>query len=333
VGLLVLAHGAAESLDEVEAYYGHILHGRRPAPERLAGLRERYRAIGGRSPLNRLTCQQAAQIAAGLRAMGLPISAYVGFQHVSPFVGDAMQALVEDGRRHAVVLVMTPYYSPLGVGRYLAAVEEAARGTGGALRLRMVRSWYQEPEFLALLERRVRDALETLARRDPGPSHVIFTAHSLPVPPAPLDDPYVGQFTAAARLVADRLGLRCWSTCYQSASPTGQPWLGPDILEELDRVAALGARRVVVCPTSFAADNLEVLYDIGLEAAAHARRLGMAFVQTVPFNDDPAFTGFLARMLARHVRALISGLSPASGRGVAEGRGEGVQLPNVAGAR
>jgi len=298
LGLLVLAHGAAECLDEVEAYYAHILHGRRVPAGRLEALLRRYRAIGGGSPLNRLTRAQAAGIAAALRDLGLAIHVATGFLHTPPFIEDALRQLQAGGVRRVVVLVMTPYYSPLGTGVYFDRVQQAA---GSGLDLVPVRQWHDEPGFVELLHDRVRAALDTLPAGGSGPCHVIFTAHSLPLVGETSDDPYVDQFTATARAIAARLGLDRWSTCYQSASLTGTPWLGPDVLDELDRVRATGARQVVICPTSFAADNLEVLYDIGFEARRHAQELGMAVALTAPLNDDPALLNLLARAVARRL--------------------------------
>ncbi|MBI3969879.1 MAG: ferrochelatase [Chloroflexi bacterium] len=316
LGLLMLSHGAAERMDDIEAYYAHILHGRTPRPDRLQALRERYLAIGETSPLNGVTRRQGAQIAAALNRAGVPARAYVGFQHTPPFIGDAVQRLVADGVRQAVALVMTPYYSPLGVGRYLADVRLQIERAGEPVEVTSVESWDQEPEFLDLLEGRVRDALDAAglegASVGDGPCHVIFTAHSLPILAHNRDDPYADRFRAAARSLAARLRIERWSTCYQSASDNGLPWLGPDILEEVDRVHATGATRLVVCPSSFPADNLEVLYDVGIEAARRARSLGMAFIQTAPLNDDPALTGFLARMIARRLAHATKTAEPAA---------------------
>jgi ferrochelatase len=294
----VLSHGAAERLDDVDAYYAHILHGRPVRPERLEALKARYRAIGGGSPLNRITRAQAAGITAALRAAGFPVRPYVGFQHTPPFIEEAAGEMLKDGIQEAIVLVMTAFYSPRGVGGYL---ERVNRATNGWVQLRPIRQWHDTPEFLALLEGRLRQALDDIAQRGTGPCHVVFTAHSLPIVPDNRDDPYTEQFRATARALAERIGIERWSTCYQSASANGRPWLGPDILDELEGVRASGAQQVVICPSSFAADNLEVLYDIGIEAICRAQDLGMAVAQTAPLNEDPELLGLLARLAARRL--------------------------------
>ena len=67
-----------------------------------------------------------------------------------------------------------------------------------------------------------------------------------------------------------------WSFSFQSESPTGEPWLGPDILEHLDALAADGVREVLVAPVGFVADHLEIRWDIDVEAQERATELGLA---------------------------------------------------------
>lgn len=305
--VLLLAHGAAEEMDALEAYYTHILHGRPPPAERLADLRQRYAAIGGASPFNRLIRWQAAQCALHLRRQELPSAVYLGFQHTPPFIAEAVQALLADGAQRALVLLMTPFYSPMGTGGYAAAVERCARDAG--LEFSIVRGWSAEVEFLDLLERRLRARLQQVRAAVPGTCHVAFTAHSLPARAHENGDPYPRQFTAAAHALAARVRPPRWSVCYQSASQTGERWLGPDILEEMEAAAQTGARSVVVCPLNFTADNLEVLYDLGIAATHRARDLGIHVAYVEPFNTDPAFPRLLATLVARQFAAQDGGTS------------------------
>src|SRR5205823_955879 len=84
------------------------------------------------------------------------------------------------------------------------------------------------------------------------------------------------QLLETSRLVAERAGLSDWSFAFQSASATDEPWLGPDILEELDRLAANGVRRVLVCAVGFVSGRLEILWgvDIGAREGCAGRRSG-----------------------------------------------------------
>src|SRR5688572_28938209 len=107
-GVLVMAYGTPRSLDDVEAYYTDIRHGRPPTPELLEELTERYRAIGGHSPLYEITSAQARAI-----EERTGIKAYLGQKHASPFIPDAVQELAKDGVERAVGLVLVPHYSKM----------------------------------------------------------------------------------------------------------------------------------------------------------------------------------------------------------------------------
>ena len=126
--------------------------------------------------------------------------------------------------------------------------------------------------------------------------HVVFTAHSLPARILEDGDPYQDQLLETARLVAERAGLAGWSFAFQSASATGEPWLGPDLLEELDALAAGGVTRVLVCPIGFVSDHLEILWDIDVEARERAAELGLEIDRIESLNDDPAFIRGLAEL-------------------------------------
>jgi protoporphyrin/coproporphyrin ferrochelatase len=127
--------------------------------------------------------------------------------------------------------------------------------------------------------------------------HVIFTAHSLPERILQDGDPYRDQLLETSRVVAERAGLEDWSFAFQSASATGEPWLGPDILEELDTLAANGVRRVLVCPVGFVSDHLEILWDIDIEAREKAAELGLELDRIESMNDDPIFIRALAALV------------------------------------
>ncbi len=88
-----------------------------------------------------------------------------------------------------------------------------------------------------------------------------------------------------------------WSFAFQSASPTGEPWLGPDILDELDALHAQGVRNVLVCPVGFVSDHLEILWDLDVEARERAAALGLELDRIESLNDDPAFIHALAELV------------------------------------
>ena len=131
---------------------------------------------------------------------------------------------------------------------------------------------------------------------------MFFTAHSLPLRVVGEGDPYPDQVAESAADVAALLGLDddanlTWELAWQSAGRTEEPWIGPDLLASIRRVAEGGATSVVVCPVGFVSDHLEILYDLDIEAAALAHSLGLAFARTPSFNDDAAFLTVLASVV------------------------------------
>lgn len=289
-GLLVMAYGTPRSLDDAEAYLTHIRGGRRPPAEQVRHLQERYRLIGGRSPLDEITRAQAAGLADELRRRGWAVRPYVGYKHAPPFIADAVADLAADGLRSAVGLVLAPHYSRLSVGAYLEDAARAAQAAG--VSLRSIPHWHDHPGFVAAVAQRVRDACREL----PGAS-VVFTAHSLPSRILSWGDPYPDQLARTCALVAEHAGLGQWTFAYQSASPTGEPWLGPDLLDVLRDGRAGGWEAVIVCPVGFVADHLEVLYDIDIEARRTAEDLGMRLVRTRSLNADPDLICALADLV------------------------------------
>ncbi|MBI3975850.1 MAG: ferrochelatase [Armatimonadetes bacterium] len=294
--VLLMAYGSPATLEDVEGYYTHIRGGRTPTPEQVEGLRARYRAIGGSSPLRRITQAQAEALAA---RVGLPV--YVGMKHWHPFIAETVDQMRADGIARAVAIALAPHYSRMSIGGYITAVAEAAARAGGP-QMAYVESWHLHPLFLDALADRVREARRSLG--DPEAPPVVFTAHSLPERILEWGDPYVAQLHETAGAVARAAEVRRWSVAFQSASATGEPWLGPDILDVLRELHAGGAREVVVCPAGFVADHLEVLYDIDVEARQLAESFGIRLVRTGSLNADPSFIETLAAIAQKHLNPL-----------------------------
>jgi ferrochelatase len=278
-GVILMAYGSPSEIDDIPAYLADIREGKPVSDHAVEELKERYRRIGGRSPLDEVT---EAQRAALERELGLPV--HVGMKHWRPRIAVAVESALGGGAERVVGVVLAPHYSRLSIAGYRARLEEALDGRA---ELVFVESWHDHEPFLDVLAERV-------AGTD---AHVVFTAHSLPERILRDGDPYRDQLLETSRLVAERAGLGDWSFAFQSASPTGEPWLGPDILEELDRLHGTGVRKVLVCPVGFVSDHLEILWDLDVEARERARELGVELDRIESLNDDPAFIGALASLV------------------------------------
>lgn len=295
--VILMAYGSPDRLADVPAYYADIRGGRPIRPEHLDDLVARYRVLGiddsaASSPLNAIT--EATRTALE-EAVGIPVK--TGMRHWEPRIAAAVEAALRAGHDMLLGLVLAPHWSSLSIARYEALFDAAVAGRAET---RFVRDWGAEPGFVELLARRVRAARLTPA------AHVVFTAHSLPARIRESDDPYEQSLLATSRLVADRAAIREWSFAFQSESPTGEPWLGPDVLDHLADLRARGVADVLVCPVGFVSDHLEIRWDIDVEAAERARALGMRLTRIEMPNADPTFVDALAGIVRRELAAVAA---------------------------
>jgi ferrochelatase len=277
-----MAYGSPRTEAGVEAYFTHIRGGRPPSPEALEELRGRYLSIGG-SPLEEITRRQAAALSAEL---GVPT--FVGMKHAPPFIADGAEEAARQGIRKLIGLTLAPHYAGMSLGQYEHALRDAWRGE-----LDFVSGFHDHPSFIRAVRVLLEESLDGFE-----PERLFFTAHSLPARIVAEGDLYGERLLESCRLVAEGTSLPPWEFAFQSASHTGEPWLGPDLLEALERS---GARRALVCPIGFVADHLEILYDLDVEAQAFAREQGLELRRTASFNDRPEFIGALAEIVRPHL--------------------------------
>jgi ferrochelatase len=278
-----MAYGSPDRLEDVPAYYADIRGGRPIAPERLEELVERYRSLGieTSNPLNEITEATRARLEGVL-----VVPVYTGMRHWTPRIADAAERALATGAGLVVGLVLAPHFSNMSIGAYRRLLEE---GLAGRAELAFVERWGAEPGFVELLADRLRGT----------EAHVVFTAHSLPERIVAEGDPYRDELLETSRLVAEAAGVDDWSFSFQSASPTGEPWLGPDILDHIEELAGRGVDQVLVCPVGFVSDHLEIRWDIDTAAQERARELGLQLARIELPNADPAFVEVLAGLVRR----------------------------------
>lgn len=286
--VVLMAYGSPERLEDVPAYYADIRGGRPASPELVEDLVARYRRLGvgqGSNPLNEITEATRAALEAEL---ALPV--FTGMKHWWPRIAEAVERALATGAGTIAGLVLAPHYSRLSIAGYRAQLEAALAGRA---ELAFVESWHDEPGFVSLLADRVRGTA----------AHVVFTAHSLPARVLAEGDPYQEQLLETSRLVAEAAGLgERWSFSYQSESPTGEPWLQPDLLDHLADLRARGVDRVLVCPVGFVSDHLEIRWDIDVEARQRAAELGIELERIEMPNAAPELVRVLAGIVRRHLR-------------------------------
>jgi len=288
--VVLMAYGSPERLEDVPAYYSDIRGGRPIKPEHLADLVDRYRRLGieESNPLNAITEDTRASLA---RAVGVPV--YTGMKHWHPHIAEAAERAVEGGADTVVGLVLAPHYSRLSIAGYREQLEAALAGRA---ELRFVESWHDNEGFVAILAEKIRGT----------EAHVVFTAHSLPARILTEGDPYRDQLLETSRLVAEAAGVDDWSFSFQSESPTGEPWLGPDILDHLTDLHSQGHDEVLVCPVGFVSDHLEIRWDIDNEAQQRAAELGARLSRIEMPNADPAFVEVLASIVREALAPVVA---------------------------
>jgi ferrochelatase len=292
IGVVVMAYGTPRAPDEILRYYTDIRRGRAPTDEQLADLTRRYEAIGGISPLAARTDAQCHALQAALDSLAPGrYQVVLGLKHADPKIEAAVDELARRRVDRIVGLVLAPHYSSYSVGQYLDRMRATAEPYG--IPATGVETWAVQPEFVEFL---VADLRRRLAAMPHG-TRVVFTAHSLPERITSTGDPYPAELRATAEAVATAIGLAedtDWQLGWQSAGRTPEPWLGPDILDVIDSLAATGVPGVIVSACGFVADHLEVLYDLDIEARQRAESHQLGFDRTACVNDDPGVIAALA---------------------------------------
>ncbi len=299
IAVLLMAYGTPGSLEEIEPYYTDIRGGRKPSPENLKELVERYQTIGGKTPLLEITAQQARALQ---EQLGNGYRVYIGMKHWRPYIAQAVQEMVRDGLQRVVAVALAPHYSRFSIDGYLQRVREAVKQQNANLDMCFVESWNDHPLFIKAIAAKMEQARLKFSRPNWNDVHVVFSAHSLPERILQSHDPYPQELKETCQGVADSIGLKRWRFAYQSAGRTGEKWLGPELLDMLNEIAAESRLhqprpQVLIAPIGFVADHLEVLYDIDVQAAERAQHLGLEMRRIESPNANPAFIDALAAVV------------------------------------
>lgn len=302
IGVLVMAYGGPNSLDEIPGYLADIREGRPTTPAVLEEITNNYRQIGGKSPLLEFSSRQMACVAERLEEK-YPgrFRFYLGMRHWAPWIEDVVGQMLEDGIRQAVSIVLAPHYSKLSVAKYQAKIADGLEMYRGHIDFEHITDYHTADGLIQALANRVQMGLERWPEAEREKVHLILSAHSLPVRIIKMGDPYDEQLRETARLVADRAGMpdERWSWSYQSAGRSPEPWLGPQLQEHIPALAEQGIRDIISIPVGFVSDHVEILYDIDIQAQEVARELGVRLERPPALNDDPLFIGTLADEIER----------------------------------
>ncbi|HEX2992203.1 MAG TPA: ferrochelatase [Anaerolineales bacterium] len=298
IGVLVMAYGGPNNLEEVEPYLLNVRGYRPTSPEIIHEVRERYREIGGRSPILEQTQSQADALENALNTNGSTYKAFVGMRHWHPYIKDVLADMHEQGIERAVGIVMAPHYSRMSIGAYYQRLEEA----NSPIEFARIENWHLQPGYIQALASRVREALERFPEEVRREVPVIFTAHSLPEKILEWNDPYPSQLRETVSAVMEQLGSQPYECAYQSAALSTIPWLGPDAGEVIERLVSEGRKHMLLCPIGFVCEHVEILYDIDIVYRNLANSLGVHLERIEMLNTAPPMIEGLAQVIHTKVK-------------------------------
>ncbi|PEM89515.1 ferrochelatase [Bacillus wiedmannii] len=305
IGLLVMAYGTPESLDDVEAYYTHIRHGHKPSEEALQDLIRRYKAIGGISPLAKITKEQAHKLTDSMNKIftEYEFTCYLGLKHIAPFIEDAVEEMKKDGIEQAISIVLAPHYSTFSIKAYNDRAIRLSEEIGGPV-IEPIEQWYDEPKFISYWTEQLKETFTKI--EDKEEAVVIFSAHSLPEKIIAAGDPYVEQLQHTADLIAEAANIQNYTTGWQSAGNTPDPWIGPDVQDlTRDLFEKHGYESFVYCPVGFVAEHLEVLYDNDYECKVVTDELNVAYFRPNMPNSQSVFIDCLAEIVSKKMKEIV----------------------------
>ncbi|EAD6456443.1 TPA_asm: ferrochelatase [Listeria monocytogenes] len=291
VGLLVMAYGTPYKDEDIERYYTDIRHGHKPSEEMIADLRGRYHAIGGLSPLAKITEAQAYGLEKALNESQdeVEFKAYIGLKHIEPFIEDAVEAMHKDGIEEAISIVLAPHYSSFSVEAYNKRAKDAADKLGG-LRIKAINDWYKQPKFIQMWADRINETAKQIPADELLDTVLIVSAHSLPEKIKQHNDPYPDQLQETADFIFEKVVVPHYALGWQSEGKTGEPWLGPDV-QDLTRelYGREKYKHFIYTPVGFVAEHLEVLYDNDYECKVVTDEVGATYYRPPMPNSDPEF--------------------------------------------
>jgi ferrochelatase len=297
-----MAYGSPNRLEEVAPYFTDIRGGRTPSREAVEELTSRYRRVGVPTPLLAVSVDLGRQLE---RLLNLDppddaiYTVHLGMKHWTPRIATAIDEIVDSGADRLIAIVLAPHFSTISTGGYRRQIEAALAAHDGSSPVSMdfVPSWHELDGYIQAVAENVR--MVRAEFRNPEEVVAVFTAHSLPARILDDGDPYQDQLLRTSELVAERAGIEQWRFSYQSQSHTGEPWLGPDLVETVEELAAQGHRAILVASVGFIADHLEIFYDIDIEAKERADALGIELRRTPMLNADPRLVHALHALVAQ----------------------------------
>jgi ferrochelatase len=298
--ILLLAFGGPRSLDEVEPFLTRLFRGRKPSPEQLERVKERYRLIGGFSPLPEITLKQAKALENSLNSKGYPFKSYVGMRYGQPLIEETLREIIRDGIQEVIAIPMAPFRSRASTGAYIEEVKQAQERLEGKMEISFIEGWHLHPLFLGAIQEKIEEGLRPFTPEERKRVHSIFSAHSLPKSLVE-NEFYVKDMEASVREVLKRIEPLPWHIAFQSRGIGPEEWLGPDVEFILTELSHQKVREVLIIPIGFVSDHIEVLYDIDIFYREKAESMGMVLRRSPSLNYSERFIEALTAIVEEHI--------------------------------
>lgn len=299
--LLLLAFGGPRSLDEVEPFLTRLLKGRNPSREQVERVKERYRLIGGSSPLLEITREQAKGLEDRLNSKGFQFKSYVGMRYGHPLIEETMGEILRDAIREVIAIPMAPFRSRLSTGAYIEEVNQVKTNLQEIPKVSFVEGWYLHPLFIEAVRERIQEGLMQFKPEERKRVHLIFTAHSLPTSVIK-NEPYIKEMEESVKKVLEGIEPFPWHIAFQSRGGGPEEWVGPDVESVLVKLSAEKVIEVLIVPIGFVSDHVEILYDIDIVYREKAKSSGIILRRSPSLNDSKHFIEALANVVEGHIR-------------------------------
>jgi len=299
--LLLLAFGGPSSLEEVEIFLTRLFKGRKPSSEQMERVKERYRLIGGSSPLVGITQRQAEGLEKRLNGKGYQFKSYTGMRYSPPLIEETMEKILKDGIHEVIAVPMAPFRSRESTGAYIEEVNRIQKEMKVKIVLSFVEGWHLHPLFFEAVREKVREGLNEFSLEERKRAHLIFTAHSLPKRIME-SDPYADDFKASVKGVLEGFEPLKWHMAFQSRGAGPEEWAGPEVESVLKELSEENVREVLIVPIGFVSDHVEILYDIDILYRQKAESLGMVLKRSPSLNASERFIEALATVVEERIR-------------------------------
>jgi len=299
--LLLLAFGGPSSLEEVEIFLTRLFKGQKPSSEQMERVKERYRLIGGSSPLVGITQRQAEGLEKRLNGKGYRFKSYTGMRYSPPLIEETMEKILKDGIHEVIAVPMAPFRSRESTGAYIEEVNRIQKEMKVRIVLSFVEGWHLHPLFFEAVREKVREGLNEFSLEERKRAHLIFTAHSLPKRIME-SDPYADDFKASVKGVLEGFEPLKWHMAFQSRGAGPEEWAGPEVESVLKELSEKNVREVLIVPIGFVSDHVEILYDIDILYRQKAESLGMVLKRSPSLNASERFIEALASAVEERMR-------------------------------